>query len=361
MGLTDKRIIKIFSNKNSYINTNRYYLNDITKALWNDRTQTERDQVYGAWVQHYEYTPEIGQADAAFLTYKWNYYVERDLVLQALEEIEDASRHGKKTVVFSGGDSPASLTHPDVLLFESGGYRSTAGLAYHSGQPFFMRDYISLYCEGQLRVRPKPPMPVLAFCGQASASPLRTAFRKVRNRWLNWQFRQGRLKWQPPPFETTSFRYRVLRQFAHRPELVRTNFLLREQYHAGNDRERSDFSPQKLAFVDNILGSDYTVCMRGGGNFSIRFYETLCLGRIPVFIDTDCLLPFQDRIPYRDIFPWIEMKDLPQAAEIVADFHARLSENDFIALQHTCRRLWEEHFTPNGFFGDLRKVIKEIL
>ena len=73
-----------------------------------------------------------------------------------------------------------------------------------------------------------------------------------------------------------------------------TNYILRSKYRAGVSREKDPFHPSRLEFVNNILGSDYTVCMRGGGNFSVRFYETLSLGRIPVFIDTDCLLPWHE-------------------------------------------------------------------
>lgn len=350
--------IVVYSNFPSYSPSNRYHLNNIIKALWNERTQEERDQVYGAWTREFEYTPDLTSADVALLTYFWNYYVDRELVPHAMEEIAAASAHGKKTVVFSGSDSPANLVHPDVLLFESGGYRSTRGLAYHSGMPFFLHDYLDLYCEGEHRPHQWSPVPVIGFCGQADASPLRAAYRALRLRARQAHFRAGRLKWQPPPFETASFRRRVLQQFARKPN-VRTNYLLRGQYHAGDDTDKGPRSQQKLDFVNNILDSDYTVCMRGGGNFSIRFYETLALGRIPIFIDTDCLLPFHDRIPYRDLFPWVEMKDLPRAAEIVADFHARHKGEAFIELQRACRKLWEEHFTPNGFYRDLREKLEK--
>ena len=92
----------------------------------------------------------------------------------------------------------------------------------------------------------------------------------------------------------------------------------------------------------------------------MRFYETLCLGRIPIFIDTDCLLPFQDEIDYKSIFPWIDVKDLPHAAEIVQDFHTKLSDDDFINLQKTCRKLWLEHMTPIGFYQDVVKKISSL-
>jgi len=142
---------------------------------------------------------------------------------------------------------------------------------------------------------------------------------------------------------------------------IQTNYLLRSQYHGGDKNDKDLQARLKTEFVTNILDSDYTVCMRGGGNFSVRFYETLCLGRIPIFIDTDCLLPFQDEIDYKSIFPWIDVKDLPHAAEIVQDFHARLSNDDFIDLQKTCRQLWLDHMTSDGFYTDLSVKLKSKL
>ena len=51
-------------------------------------------------------------------------------------------------------------------------------------------------------------------------------------------------------------------------------------------------------FVRNMKQSDYVLCARGAGNFSIRFYETLALGRIPLYIDTNAPLPFEDSIDW---------------------------------------------------------------
>ena len=81
---------------------------------------------------------------------------------------------------------------------------------------------------------------------------------------------------------------------------------------------------------------------------------------IPIFIDTDCLLPFEDKIPYRELFPWVRQDELPRAAEILMDFHRRLSNEDFIALQHACRKLWEQHFTSAGFHSDFCEKIDEL-
>ena len=294
------------------------------------------------------------------LTYHWPYYYEHDNLVEAQAEVEGAHQHGKPIVIFSGGDHPANVPFEDAILFESAGYRSTPGLRYHSAQPSYIQDYLQLYCDGQFQPRPKGEIPVISFCGQASTSPLQTAYRTLRLKLQQYQYRQGQLLWEPPPFETSTFRKQVLKHFENQAG-IQTNFILRKRYQAGESENISTHHPAKLEFVNNILDSDFTVCMRGGGNFSMRFYEILCLGRIPIFIDTDCLLPFQDEINYKAIFPWIDVQDLPHAAEIVRDFHTQLSADDFIDLQKACRDLWFEHMTSNGFYRDFVKKMRIIL
>ncbi len=344
--------MRVFSEQAIYHAPDRYHTNNIIKSLWNDSTQEGRRELYGNWVDLFEYEPRLSRADVCLLTYQWPYYVNNDRVADAEAEVKVAKEAGKPMVVFSGGDYPARTPFSDVILFESAGYRSDPGYRYHSATPAFIGDYLEEYCGGELLVREKQAQPAVGFCGQASLSPIQTAYRTFRLKWQQHQYRQGKTKWEPAPFETSSFRSRVLKEFEGK-DGIQTNYLLRSQYHGGDKNDKDLQARLKTDFVNNILNSDYTVCMRGGGNFSVRFYETLCLGRIPIFIDTDCLLPFQDAIEYKAIFPWIDMKDLPDASEILLDFHSRLSAEDFKNLQVTCRNLWIEHMTADGFFRDL--------
>ena len=351
--------MRFYSSHQIYNPKYRYYLNSITKSQWNERSAEERRRVYGKWVDLFEYTPEIKEADICLLTYQWNYYVENDRVAEAAAEAEAARAAGKALVIFCGGDFPARLPFDNVILFEFAGYRSDPGFVYHSAQPTALNDYVREYCAGTLKLREKQEIPVVGFCGQASTSPLQTAWRRLRLAKCRFDYEHGRSRWEPPPFETTAFRARVLRAF-EKPG-IRTNYLARRQYQAGKSKTLTDQSKERIEFVRNILESDYTLCMRGGGNYSVRFYETLCLGRIPVFIDTDCLLPFQDMIDYKSIFPWIDAGDLPHAAEYLRDFHAKLTNDEFIDLQKICRSLWIKHMTPDGFYSNLHTKLRELL
>ena len=112
-------------------------------------------------------------------------------------------------------------------------------------------------------------------------------------------------------------------------------------------------------FFSNIYDNDYTLCIRGNGNWSYRFYQTLACGRIPIFVDTDCVLPLSTHIDWKKYCVWIDRSDLKQIGEAVTDFHASLSESDFMDLQMSCRALWEEHFTPKGFMDNLKHYLPD--
>ena len=74
-----------------------------------------------------------------------------------------------------------------------------------------------------------------------------------------------------------------------------TNIVLRPSFYGGAAGGDPDAQLQaRTGYVENLVASDYVLCARGAGNFSYRLYETLSCGRIPVFVDTDCVLPHED-------------------------------------------------------------------
>lgn len=130
---------------------------------------------------------------------------------------------------------------------------------------------------------------------------------------------------------------------------VDTLFVRRERYQAGaaSDEERQRVRQQFLA---NVRDTDYTVCVRGTGNFSQRLYEVVALGRIPIFVDTDCILPFEHVIDWKTYCVWVDQREIEDLPERVAKFHAGLTPAGFAALQQACRALWEEYLSFSGFF-----------
>jgi hypothetical protein len=67
-----------------------------------------------------------------------------------------------------------------------------------------------------------------------------------------------------------------------------TNFIYRDGYRAKAKTEL-DRKTTTQEYYENIKQSTHILCVRGTGNFSVRYWETIMMGRIPIVIDTDLL------------------------------------------------------------------------
>jgi hypothetical protein len=197
----------------------------------------------------------------------------------------------------------------------------------------------SQHLGGRLPIRQKRARPRVGFCGLAPG----------RTRLLQ------RLRAHPSHTSVRAEALRLLRLH----DGVDTNFIERERFLGGavshGEVDLATMQRVRREYVQNIVESDYVVCTRGAGNFSYRLYETLSCGRIPVFVDTDCVLPYDFLVEWREHCVWIEEKDLQQIGQRVLKFHDELGPAEFIQLQHENRQLWEKYIAPEGFFGNFHR------
>jgi hypothetical protein len=314
----------------------------ILKAFWGDGTDWDRDSV--AYLRdHFALTDTISDADVVTLPMAWNYYVSRQKIRLALDLAARADRFGKRVMIWSEGDNSARIPFENILLFQYSLQRSRRRRFEYARTPF-TRDYAALYLGSQIAYRPKPDKALIGFCGQAAID--RPMLIRLRNLARNLEARFKTVYFDPPPLGLpVNFRADVLRRLDESRD-VSTRFIVRSGY-SGRQSDQAVVDE----YIRNLHDTDYTVCMRGWGNYSIRFPETLSMGRIPVFVDTDCVLPYDFRIDWKQYCVWVDESDLDRIGEIVAAFHARLSPSEFTDLQRECRRLWEENLTQERFFS----------
>ena len=102
-----------------------------------------------------------------------------------------------------------------------------------------------------------------------------------------------------------------------------------------------------------IIGFD------GIANYSLRLYETLCLGRIPLFINTDCVLPFENEIPWKDICLWVEESEMDNLGEKITDYHHSMNGAQFREKQVQCRQIWKKYFVKEGFINHFHHFLNQ--
>ncbi|MFB2938670.1 exostosin family protein [Aerosakkonemataceae cyanobacterium BLCC-F154] len=356
--------LKIFADKKYLLNQPNVRPNPMLLPFWADFAETG----YYSWMKNYDRYSNIAntlfemvsleEADIAVMPDDWRtvvgelWYANQNKLADSLyrQFAEKVAQANKKLVVFFGGDrsdEPVNLPNKDMLVFRYSYYRSQQK-ENNFVWPVFCEDLVEHYLANQLSIRQKSAKPVVGFCGLVKPSNWKTNLKKLS--YYGYMLsRYRRLGY--PPIQGHILREKVIKNFK-KSNLVTTNFLVRESMVFLGQKNLVDMAKLRVEFIDNMINSDYIVCCRGAGNYSNRLFETLCLGRIPIFIDTDCVLPYNFTIDWKKYCVWIEEKEIDRIAEKVAEFHQNLSEEDFVNLQHECRRFWKEWLSAEGFYSN---------
>jgi hypothetical protein len=257
---------------------------------------------------------------------------------------EEARKRKIGCVFYSWGDQDEPLNVSYGTVYRHSMYSSTR-LEHESAAPGFV-------CDPQVELglpvwpREKREAPRVGFCGYVSNAVVRRMYEVMGRR---------------DKAEGLNLRARVLGALRRTTD-IEPNFVMRQSFWAGaHGRLRKNHSREfkpRAVFWNNVLNSDYTVCIRGAGNFSSRFYEVLAAGRVPLFINTRCVLPLEDEIDWKQHCVWVEEDQIEMAGEIVKEFHSSMTAEQYRLLQMSNRRLWETRLSPLGFYK--RALAKEV-
>ena len=329
--------------------------------FWGKHAETPNDPFRG-WLDRYAATgnqffrmTSLEDADLAVLPAPWSHVVETAEARALAKQFAATARAaGKQTVVFFNSDSTEDVSLDDSLVFRTSLYRSRRKPTEFA-LPAWSEDLVATHLHGKLQLRAKGPRPTVGFCG--FAAPLFQSWLRNFARWGAGV--AGLRKGVTDPFVSPGhgIRLRAMRALQNTPG-IKTNFVVRDVFFGiavGGASNGSQIKDLRQEYIQNILDSDYTLCVRGVGNFSYRLYETLSCGRIPVFVDTDCLLPFDSVIDWKKYCVYIDQEDIPRIGEKVAEFHESLSPQEFEQLQRDCRKLWEDYISPEGFFRNFHR------
>ena len=288
-------------------------------------------------------------ADVCVLPVAWEHLESRpDAAAIGEAYAERARRHGIPLVIFYVADSEEPVPIADAWVYRTS-LRRSCRRPRELGMPALTMDVVRQEL-GELEFRPWSPRPTVGFCGYApGAEPKRSARAVARAAKRRLRVARGQL---PDGIYARARALSALR----RSKRVRLDAIVRDAFWAGavvpgRPDDHALMRTARAEFVENLRRSDYVLCSRGGGNFSYRLYEAMSAGRIPLFVDTDCVLPFEDEIDWRSLCVWVDAGDVRTVADAVADRHADLGAAGFEDAQRECRRVWEDYLSPEGFYG----------
>lgn len=344
--------MKLYYPKSHYSKTHRGLLFPLLKPFIKGEvySDTQRIEDYGVSENDFKFIGTLEEADIVVLTMAWNYYKSTNQEFLAINFVKQCAALNKKVVAFNAGDFGVRIPYyENLIVLRTSSYKSKFTNNEYA-LPAFIADPLKKYFDtDKVFERPYQNKAVIGFCGQANLSQLNAVKEIFKTFLRNIKCNLGLSKDEPQQVLSTSFLRASVLKTLQKSKDVKTNFIFRKKYRDGVSNDK-DSHKTTLEFYNNLKDSDYVVCVRGAGNFSVRFYETLAMGRIPVFINTDCALPFDKEINWKNHVVWVEYKDRNQVVQKVKEFHEALSKDDFIDLQLANRSLWKEKLTMNGFF-----------
>jgi hypothetical protein len=291
-----------------------------------------------------ERVSSIGDADLVVAPNVWSAYAVRRGLSEPLALAEEARQARKPFLIWHTGDLNPIVPSADWFVFVNAIDRSQRRPRWFVA-PRFIEDPLASYSQDVIVPAERSSSPRVGFCGYASSGPFKLGYSLLQNLEFRLMYYAGRTMYEPPRLvPATLLRAKVLRALERDAE-IETSFIVRTRYRTGSLQE----------FYRNILETDYTVCVRGYGNWSVRLYETLACGRIPVFIDTDCSLPFDDTIDWNRYCVWVPESDASLVGDYVREFHHGMAPADFRARQRACRLLWETRLSGKGFLSHMHE------
>ena len=276
-------------------------------------------------------TPE--EADAIVLAH--NYSSLKKHTSFVAQQAQLAQKLGKPFIVFWHGDSDAAVPYKNATVIRTSQYRS----AIRSNE-VIMPAYAADLLTGELNFRHKEDRkPSLGFCGWAD-------YKNVKNR--IGTILKNSLVHSGARIKGITFRMKAL-HYLQSSQCIHPNFIIRSSYSGHRSTIKTNADQARTEYIDNMLNSDYALVIKGDGNYSYRFYEALSLGRIPVLLDTECVLPMEDVIQYDNFVLRVPYQNLHHLDSVVAKHYASTSDQDFVAMQQQARDVFEKYLRVDAF------------
>lgn len=295
-------------------------------------------------------------ADADYVVVPYNYDRLKAVNPARLQMIvEEAKRAGKPLLIDGSGDIEHPINVPNAVILRVSQYKYSAR-PNEITIPFPAEDLVEAYCDGMPQFREKREIPSVGFTGWAAFTPI------------------SRLKMELKEFPTTVtgifdkrrgaerkglfFRNRVLAALAGMPG-IETQFTARASYSGHVATITGSVENNRRQFVENLRTSDYGLTVKGDANSSVRFYEILSMGRIPLFLDTACVLPLEDSLNYRDFSVFVDWRDADQIAQKLLEFHRSCTPEKFMDMQIKARDAYRSYLRMDSFSHQLAHELRK--
>jgi hypothetical protein len=112
-------------------------------------------------------------------------------------------------------------------------------------------------------------------------------------------------------------------------------------------------------FVRSIKDSFAVLCLPGVGPQSVRLYEAMYLGRIPVLFGQSIVYPLESKIDYAAFALFIEPEQVVHTGRILREWFALQSRDSLRQRWIAACKTWNDFFAPERKLENLLAEAKE--
>ncbi len=302
----------------------------------------------------YKIVDKVEDADIIVFPIDYSQFIKHKEAFHSLLQL--AKTNNKTIWIYTAGDYGFTNYISNSHTFRLGGFNSKLSDATFVIPSFINDPYLEQLPQGFSTLK-KEKQPSIGFVGHAKSGAPKYVKEYVNH--LKYSIKRAlkKLLADRQTFYPSSIkRSHYLLKLSDNKDL-NTQFIFRDSYRAGAITKEQQQTSTQL-FYDNMFNTAYNFCIRGVGNFSVRFYETLAVGRIPILLNTDCRLPFSDSINWKKHCVMLDENSEMSLEQQIIDFHNNLNENEFESLQKSNRDLWLNHLKRESYFKEIYNQFK---
>lgn len=323
--------------------------NTRVEILWSLRSKN-RDKIFGRFIAASHYTEVDSIQDCDLAVYPNKAFTPETLAFDSsvFQAAMEAQKHQKPLIIDATSDSDVFLDIPSAHILRCGLYQSLKK-SFETECPYWS-NYRTKKGLDALSINPKGIKPVVGFCGTTSSIGKLANLTKrfIPATFTRTVLSQGKLARRTDPRLTEGMslqlREQAMKILAGDRRIVNLFDVTNSHQSYYVDDEANKIALENL-FITNTSRSDYVLCVRGSGNYSGRFYMALNAGRIPVVVDTDGVIPYEEELEIIKV----PINSLAKIGDLILEHFERTSEQELKDMKLRNRIAYHQFLSPERF------------
>jgi hypothetical protein len=335
--------------------------NTRVEILWSLRPKN-RDQMFHQFITESNYTEVDSIQNCQVAIYPQKAFDPETLELDSsvFNAAIEAEKYHKPLIIDATSDSDVFLDIPTAHILRCGLYKSLKK-AFEIECPFWS-NYRTKTSLDSLDILPKGKKPAIGFCGTTSSlGKLSNISKTLLPTFISkLVLAQGKLACQVDiklrEGMSLQLREKAIKILAL-DKRIASYFDISDPCQSYYFKNEANRIMLENLFVENMNKCDYSLCVRGTGNYSGRFYMALNAGRIPVVFDTDIVIPWEDKLHLIKV----PVNSLEKVGDLILEHFEQTTAQELKIMKLENRATYHQFLAPEKFLTNLlQNVVQNI-